>query len=104
MNAVVASGVSARLHAKGYDSVTLCLSKGLGCPVGALLAGNREFVREALRYKHMFGGAMRQSGVIAATGLYALQHNVDRLREDHVNAKRLATFRRKIHIFPKGGS
>ncbi|HEV2440010.1 MAG TPA: GntG family PLP-dependent aldolase [bacterium] len=90
MNAVVASGVPAREQAKGYDSVTFCLTKGLGCPVGALVAGDREFAKEARRYKHLFGGAMRQAGIIAAAGLYALDHNVDRLAEDHANAKILA--------------
>ncbi len=91
MNAVVASGVEAVEQARGYDSVTFCLTKGLGCPVGALLAGSREFVEEARRYKHLFGGAMRQAGIIAAAGLYALDHNVARLAEDHTNAKLLAS-------------
>jgi threonine aldolase len=90
MNAVVASGVPAHEQARGYDSVTFCLTKGLGCPVGALVAGDREFIREARRYKQLFGGAMRQAGIIAAAGLYALDHNVDRLAEDHANAKLLA--------------
>jgi threonine aldolase len=90
MNAVVASGVPADEQARGYDSVTFCLTKGLGCPVGALVAGDREFIREARRYKQLFGGAMRQAGIIAAAGLYALDHNVDRLAEDHANAKLLA--------------
>jgi threonine aldolase len=90
MNAVVASGVPAHEQAKGYDSVTFCLTKGLGCPVGALVAGDRVFAKEARRYKHLFGGAMRQAGIIAAAGLYALDHNVDRLAEDHANAKILA--------------
>jgi threonine aldolase len=90
MNAVVASGVPAHEQTKGYDSVTFCLTKGLGCPVGALVAGDREFAKEARRYKHLFGGAMRQAGIIAAAGLYALDHNVERLAEDHANAKILA--------------
>lgn len=90
MNAVVASGVPAHEQAKGYDSVTFCLTKGLGCPVGALVAGDRAFAKEARRYKHLFGGAMRQAGIIAAAGLYALDHNIDRLAEDHANAKILA--------------
>lgn len=90
MNAVVASGVPAHEQTRGYDSVTFCLTKGLGCPVGALVAGDREFAKEARRYKHLFGGAMRQAGIIAAAGLYALDHNVDRLAEDHANAKILA--------------
>jgi len=90
MNAVVASGIPASQQTQGYDSVTFCLTKGLGCPVGALVAGDRAFIGEARRLKHRFGGAMRQAGVIAAAGLYALDHNVDRLAQDHTNAKILA--------------
>ncbi|MFT4068205.1 threonine aldolase family protein [Paraburkholderia sp.] len=90
LNAVVASGIDAATHAREFDSVTLCLSKGLGCPVGALLAGSSEFIQEAQRYKHIFGGAMRQAGFVAAAGLYALEHNVLRLAQDHDNARRLA--------------
>jgi threonine aldolase len=82
--------VPAHEQAKGYDSVTFCLTKGLGCPVGALVAGDRDFAKEARRYKHLFGGAMRQAGIIAAAGLYALDHNVARLADDHANAKILA--------------
>ena len=90
MNAVVASGVPAAEIGKEFDSVTLCLSKGLGCPLGALLATSNELAPKARRLKHMFGGAMRQAGVVAATGLYALDHHVDRLAEDHANARKLA--------------
>ncbi len=90
MNAVVASGSPAHEHTRGYDSVTFCLTKGLGCPVGALIAGDRTFLAEARRLKHRFGGAMRQAGIIAAAGLYALDHHVDRLAEDHTNAQILA--------------
>jgi threonine aldolase len=90
MNAVVASGIPAHEHTRGFDSVTLCLTKGLGCPVGALVSGDRAFIAEARRYKHMFGGAMRQAGIIAAAGLYAFDHNIDRLAQDHTNAKILA--------------
>jgi threonine aldolase len=90
MNAAAASGVPAHEHTRGFDSVTLCLTKGLGCPVGALVSGDRAFIAEARRYKHMFGGAMRQAGIIAAAGLYALDHNIDRLAQDHTNAKILA--------------
>ncbi|MEP7326821.1 MAG: beta-eliminating lyase-related protein, partial [Gemmatimonadota bacterium] len=70
--------------------VWLDLSKGLGCPVGAVLAGSRDFIRQAWYVKHRLGGAMRQAGIIAAAGIYALVHNVTRLAEDHANAKRLA--------------
>ena len=90
MNAVVASGRSARDFAQHVDSVWIDLSKGLGAPVGAVLAGSRSFIDEARRYKHMFGGAMRQAGIIAAGGVYAFEHHVDRLAEDHANAKLLA--------------
>jgi len=73
-----------------FDTVTLCLSKGLGCPLGALLAGSRELMERAWREKHLFGGAMRQAGIVAAAGLYALDHHVDRLTEDHARAHTLA--------------
>lgn len=90
MNAVVAGGGSAREICGLFDSVWLDLTKGLGCPVGAVLAGPKPFIAQARRYKQMFGGAMRQAGVIAAAGVYALRHHVDRLAEDHANAQRLA--------------
>ncbi|MGH6816963.1 MAG: threonine aldolase family protein, partial [Hyphomicrobiaceae bacterium] len=76
--------------AASCDSCWIDLSKGLGCPVGGVLAGSRAFIEEAWPWKHRMGGALRQSGMLAAAGLYALDHNVDRLAEDHVNAKRLA--------------
>jgi threonine aldolase len=90
LNAVVASGVPARRMATYCDSVWLDLSKGLGCPVGAVLAGSREFIEQAWRWKHRLGGAMRQSGMLAAAGLYALEHHVERLAEDHANARLFA--------------
>ena len=90
LNAVVASGIPAARYAAPFDSVCLCLSKGLGAPVGSVLAGSQDFIREARRYKHLFGGAMRQAGIIAAGGVYALDHNIERLAEDHANAKCLA--------------
>ena len=86
MNAVVAAGRPASAFARGYDSAWIDMSKGLGAPVGGVLAGSREFIAEALRFKHQFGGAMRQAGIIAAAGIYALKHNVERLAEDHANA------------------
>ncbi|MGH3135386.1 MAG: beta-eliminating lyase-related protein, partial [Gaiellaceae bacterium] len=73
-----------------FDTVSLCLSKGLGCPLGALVAGSRELMGRAWREKHLFGGAMRQAGVVAAAGVYALEHHVGRLAEDHARARRLA--------------
>jgi threonine aldolase len=90
LNAVVATNVSARDYATPCDSVWIDLSKGLGCPVGAVLAGSRDFIEAAWRWKHRLGGAMRQAGIIAAAGLYALDHHVDRLAEDHANARLLA--------------
>ena len=90
MNAVVASGVSAREWAAPFDSAWIDFTKGLGAPVGAALAGSRDFVAEAWRLKQQMGGAMRQAGIIAAGGVYALQHHVKRLAEDHANARRLA--------------
>jgi threonine aldolase len=90
MNAVVASGVSAREYAEGFDTAWIDFSKGLGAPVGAVLAGSGELIAEAWRYKQMLGGALRQSGILAAGCLYALDHNVERLVEDHANARLLA--------------
>jgi threonine aldolase len=90
MNAAVASGTPAAEYGREFDTVTLCLSKGLGCPLGAVIAGSRERMAKARRYKHLFGGAMRQAGIVAAAGVYALDHHVDRLAEDHANARRLA--------------
>ena len=90
LNAAVASGTSAKAFAEHADSVWLDLSKGLGCPVGGVLAGSQAFIQEAWRWKHRLGGAMRQSGIIAAAGVYALAHNVERLAEDHANARLLA--------------
>ena len=89
-NASVATGVSPRAFAEPFDSVWIDLSKGLGCPVGAVLAGSQEFIDRAWRWKHAFGGAMRQSGVLAAAGTYALEHHIDRLADDHANARLLA--------------
>ena len=90
MNAAVASGTSADEYGREFDTVALCLSKGLGCPLGALIAGSRERMAKARRFKHLFGGAMRQAGIVAAAGLYAFDHHVQRLADDHANAKRLA--------------
>ncbi len=90
LNAVVASGVSARDYAAPFDSAWIDFTKGLGAPVGAAIAGSRTFIKEAWRLKQQMGGAMRQAGIIAAGGVFALQHHVKRLAEDHVNARRLA--------------
>jgi threonine aldolase len=90
MNASVASGVPSATIGGHFDTVTLCLSKGLGCPLGALVAGAAELMVTARRFKHLFGGAMRQAGIVAAAGVYALEHNIERLAEDHERARRLA--------------
>lgn len=91
LNAVVASGVGAAEMSAGFDAVWIDFSKGLGAPVGAALAGTRDFIAECWRVKQRFGGAMRQAGIIAAAALHALDHHVERLAEDHANARRLAT-------------
>lgn len=89
-NASVALGLPSRRLGQGFDSVTLCLSKGLGCPVGALLAHGREWSGQVRRLKQLMGGAMRQSGILSAAGLYALEHHIERLAQDHRNAQALA--------------
>ena len=81
MNAAVASGVPSAEIGRHFDTVTLCLSKGLGCPLGAVVAGSTELMQGARRLKHLFGGAMRQAGIVAAAGVYAFEHNVERLAE-----------------------
>jgi threonine aldolase len=90
MNAAVASGVPAAEYGRLADTVQICFSKGLGCPLGAILAGSDELIEEAWRLKFLFGGALRQAGVVAAGMLFALDHNIERLAEDHARAKRLA--------------
>lgn len=89
-NASVAMGVPMSELVKGADSVSLCLSKGLGAPVGSVLAGSHEFIARAKRLRKSLGGGMRQAGILAAGGLFALEHQYDRLAEDHANAKVLA--------------
>lgn len=89
-NAAVASGVAASELAAPFDSVSVCLSKGLGAPVGSVLLGRAALIRDARRWRKMLGGGMRQVGVLAAACLYALDHNVTRLADDHANAERLA--------------
>jgi threonine aldolase len=88
-NAAVATGVPAAELGGMFDTVTLCLSKGLGCPLGAVIAGSAALMARARVEKHRFGGAMRQAGVVAAAGVYALEHNVGRLADDHRRARRL---------------
>ncbi len=89
-NAAVATGVPAATIARGFDSVSVCFSKGLGAPVGSALCGSREFIARALRLRKMCGGALRQAGLLAAAALHALDHHVARLADDHALARRLA--------------
>ena len=89
-NAAVALGLPMAEIGRHFDTVTLCLSKGLGCPLGALVAGSAELMVKARRAKHLFGGAMRQAGIVAAAGVYALDHHLDRIADDHRRARRLA--------------
>jgi threonine aldolase len=95
-NAVVASGSSLETLCAPFQTVSICLSKGLGTPMGSVLCGPREFIEAGHRWRKMLGGGLRQAGILAAAGLYALDHNVDRLAEDHANATRLAEGLRTI--------
>lgn len=89
-NAAVATGIEAAHWAQHFDTVSVCFSKGLGAPVGSALAGPRDLIAEAVRHRKVLGGGMRQAGFLAAAALYALEHHIDRLVEDHANAQRLA--------------
>ena len=89
-NALHVNGIDSRDYGQQFDSISICLSKGLGAPVGSVLIGNKDFIKEARRVRKVFGGGMRQAGIIAAGGLYALKNNVERLREDHLRAEQLA--------------
>ena len=90
MNASIASGLDPAAYGEHFNSVSLCLSKGLGAPVGSVLVGDAECIDKAHRFRKMFGGGMRQIGILAAAGLYALDHHIERLAEDHIRAKTLA--------------
>jgi threonine aldolase len=89
MNAMVENGVDIKEYAAEFDSISLCLSKGLGAPVGSVLIGKKDFIKKSRRVRKVFGGGMRQAGIIAAGGLYALKNNVERLKEDHKHARAL---------------
>jgi len=96
-NAVVETGVTPAEYASHVDTISFCLSKGLGCPVGSLLLGDRATIWTAHRYRKMLGGGMRQAGILAAAGIYALDHNIERLREDH---RRARVFRQELEGTP----
>ena len=95
-NASIATGISVKEYASHFDSISCCLSKGLGAPVGSIIAGTKEFINEAYRVRKSWGGGMRQVGILAAAGLYALTNNLERLIEDHKRAKYLAEKLKKI--------
>jgi threonine aldolase len=102
-NASMATGIKLSTYAQWADSVSVCLSKGLGAPVGSLVAGSKPFIDRVHRFRKMFGGGMRQAGILAAAGLYALDHHLERLTEDHKNAQQLArglALIKGIHIDP----
>ncbi|GAB5417952.1 MAG: GntG family PLP-dependent aldolase [Crocinitomicaceae bacterium] len=89
MNAMVENGIDLKTYAAEFDSISLCLSKGLGAPVGSVLLGTKDFIHRARRVRKVFGGGMRQAGIIAAGGLYALKNNIERLKDDHKHARML---------------
>ena len=89
-NALIAKNETARQYGEIFDSISVCLSKSLGCPVGSLLLGKKDFIKKARRVRKVFGGGMRQAGFLAAAGIYALQNHIDRLSEDHDHAKQIA--------------
>jgi threonine aldolase len=89
-NALVAKKESPKQYGEAFDSISICLSKSLGCPVGSLLLGKKDFIKKARRVRKVFGGGMRQAGFIAAAGIYALQNNIERLADDHAHTKQIA--------------
>jgi len=89
-NALAETRMDKRAYAAPFDSISICLSKGLGAPVGSLLLGNRDFVKEAHRTRKVMGGGMRQAGILAAAGIFALKHHLERLRDDHARARQMA--------------
>ena len=89
-NAAAAGGTTEKELARGFDSISVCLSKGLGAPMGSVVAGNKDFIKRCHRFRKMFGGGMRQAGIVAAAGLHAIEHHRTRLHEDHANARAFA--------------
>ena len=98
-NAVIATSTNPARMVRDYDSISICLSKGLGAPVGSVLVGSSEFISRAHRWRKMFGGGMRQAGMLAAAGIYALENNIDRLADDHIRAKNLASAINNLESF-----
>lgn len=103
-NAIIHKGYSAKQVGELFDTISICLSKGLGAPVGSLILGNKETINKAKRYRKLFGGGMRQVGYLAAAGIFALDNNIERLREDHIRAKQLEEVLNKMpyvaEVFP----
>ncbi len=95
-NALVETGEPTEAYGQLFDSISICLSKGLGCPVGSLLLGKADVIRQARRYRKLMGGGWRQAGLLAAAGIYALDHHVDRLRQDHTRARRIGTMLERL--------
>jgi len=100
-NALTENGIGVKEYASEFDSISLCLSKGLGAPVGSVLVGESEFIKTARRFRRAFGGGMRQGGYLAAAGIYALDNNIDRLKEDHRRAKEIESILQNIPIVEK---
>jgi len=103
-NASIETGISLSEYGKYFDSLLVCFSKGRGAPIGSIIIGDTEFIDEARRYRKIFGGGMRQVGILAAAAIYAIDHNIDRLKEDHKKAKIFAeqlNFIKNIQIVPK---
>ena len=95
-NALVETGEPTTAYGQLFDSISICLSKGLGCPVGSLLLGKADFIRQARRYRKLMGGGWRQAGFLAAAGIFALDHHVDRLKQDHVRARRIGALLKQL--------
>ncbi|UFH57043.1 low specificity L-threonine aldolase [Spirosoma sp. KNUC1025] len=95
-NALVETGEPTEAYGKLFDSISICLSKGLGCPVGSLLLGKADFIRQARRFRKLMGGGWRQAGFLAAAGIYALDHHIDRLKQDHSRARKIGAMLEKI--------
>ena len=100
-NALVAKNESPKQYGELFDTISVCLSKGLGCPVGSVLIGNEESIHKALRVRKVLGGGMRQAGYLAAAGLYALEHHIQRLAEDHKKAKEIETLLKSLSFIKK---